>query len=240
MRGFFRFVFLALVLLTVALMSALTAMRVAIHGREVAVPKLVGLTPLQAERLALQNGLLIDIEDRFYSAEVAEGRIMSQLPPAGQKVRRGWRVRLAESLGPQQVVIPDVVGQSGRAAEINLRRRGLEPGTVALAHIPGQPLDQVIAQSPPPAAIGIASPKVNLLLAAAPDPPAFVMPNFAGHQLAEAARYIQDAGLRLGAVRVSTNGAGQSAGAPTVVVKQSPAAGQKVSPGMSVELDVTK
>jgi len=228
------------VLLTVALISALTAMRVAIHGREVVVPKLVGLTPPQAERLALQNGLLIDIEDRFYSADIAEGRIMSQLPPAGEKVRRGWRVRLAESLGPQHVVIPDVVGQSGRAAEINLRRRGLEPGTVALAHVPDQPVDQVIAQSPPAAAIGIASPKVNLLLAAPPEAPALVMPNFVGRQLAEAARYIQDAGLRLAAVHVSTNGASQGAAAPTLVLKQSPAAGQKVTPGMSVELDVTK
>ena len=32
---------LALVLLTVALISALTAMQLAIHGREVAIPKLV-------------------------------------------------------------------------------------------------------------------------------------------------------------------------------------------------------
>lgn len=241
MRGLLRFVLLALVLLTVALVSALTAMRVAIHGREVVVPKLIGLTPPQAERLALQNGLLIDIEDRFYSADVAEGRVLSQLPPPGSKVRRGWRVRLAESLGPQHVVIPDVVGQSTRAAEINLRRRGLEPGTVAFAHLPDKPADQVIAQSPPPAAVGIASPKVNLLFAAPPGAVAFVMPSFVGRQLADAARLIQDAGLHLGAVRVSTNGATPGApAAPTVVVKQSPAAGQKVSPGMTVELDVTK
>lgn len=240
MRSFFRFVLLALVLLTVALVSALTAMRVAIHGREVVVPKLVGLTPPQAERLALQNGLLVDVEDRFYSADIAEGRIMSQLPPPGGKVRRGWRVRLAESLGPQIVVIPDVVGQSSRAAEINLRRRGLEPGTVALAHMPDKPAEQVIAQSPPPAAVGIASPKVNLLFAAPPEPPAFVMPNFIGHQLADTARLIQGAGLHLGTVRVSTNGATDKPPGPTVVVKQSPAAGQKVSPGMTVELDVTK
>jgi len=34
---------LALVLLTVALISALTAMQLAIHGHEVAIPKLVGM-----------------------------------------------------------------------------------------------------------------------------------------------------------------------------------------------------
>ena len=38
MKRFFRFVFFTLVLMVVALVSALTTMRFAIHGREVAVP----------------------------------------------------------------------------------------------------------------------------------------------------------------------------------------------------------
>ena len=38
MRKFFRMLLLALVLMTVALISALTAMQLAIHGREVAIP----------------------------------------------------------------------------------------------------------------------------------------------------------------------------------------------------------
>lgn len=260
MRSFFRLVLLALILLSVALMSALTAMRVAIHGREVEVPKLVGLTPTQAEKLANQNGLLVDVEDRFYSTEVPEGHILSQIPPAGSKVRRGWRVRLSESLGMQHVVIPDVVGQSPRAAEINLRRRGLEPGTIAYAHIPGQPEEQVIAQSPPPAAVGVASPKVNLLLAAPAEPQAFVMPNFVGRSLADATRAIQAAGLKLAPVKTSTistppsttpspAAAGttaspstptQAATAPAIVLRQSPPPGYKVLAGASVELEISK
>ncbi len=241
MRGFFRFVLLGLVLLIVAMTSALTAMRVAIHGREVVVPKLVGLRPAQAERVALQNGLLVEFENRFYSADIPQGHVLSQVPYAGEKVRRGWRVRLAESLGPQLVVIPDVVGQSSRAAEINLRRRGLEPGTIAYAHIPGQIEDQVIAQSPPPAAVGVASPKVNLLYAAPAEPPAFVMPNLVGRQLSDAARSIQDAGLNLGNVRTAVvDPAATNVGGPTLVTRQSPTAGQKVVAGSSVELEVAK
>ena len=216
-------------------------MRVAIHGREVVVPKLVGLTPAQAERVARQNGLLVDYESRFYSTDIPLGRILSQVPFAGEKVRRGWHVRLAESLCPQHVVIPDVVGQSSRAAEINLRRRGLEPGTSAYAHLPGQLQDQVIAQSPPPAAVGVASPKVNMLFALPPEPLAFVMPNLVGRHLSDAARAIQGAGLKLGIVRTAAvDPAATNGGAPTVVSKQSPTAGQKVAAGSSVELEVAK
>ena len=166
MRSFFRLALLALILLAVAMVSALTAMRVAIHGREVAVPRLVGLAPEQAERTALENGLLIEIEQRFYSADVPVGRILTQWPQAGTKVRRGGRVRLTQSLGPQRMVIPNVVGQSLRAAELNLRRRGLEVGTVARMRVPGQAADQVIAQAPEANAASIAGPKVNLLVSA--------------------------------------------------------------------------
>lgn len=240
MKSIFRFVLLAMVLLIVALASALTAMRVAIHGREVIVPKLVGLRPAEAERLALQSGLLVDIENRFYSTDVPEGRVMTQSPLPGMKVRRGWRVRLAESLGPQHVVIPDVVGQSSRAAEINLRRRGLEPGTIAVAHLGDEPPDQVVAQSPPAAAEGIASPKVDLLFAAPPEPAAYLLPNFVGRPLADAVRTIQDAGLKIGNVRAVADTAAQPTSGSTVVVHQSPAPGQKVIAGAAIDLDVAR
>ena len=241
MRAFFRFVLLVLVLLIVAMGSALTAMRIAIHGREVVVPKLVGLTPTQAERLALQNGLLIDIQNRFYSSEIAEGRILSQTPQPGTKVRRGWRVRLAESLGTQHVVIPDLVGDSTRSAEINLRRRGLEPGTLAMAQLPGQPQEQVIAQSPPPAAEGVASPKVNLLFSAPEETPAYVMPSYMGRPLAEAMRALQAAGLKVGAVHSVVQDPTQVPSiAPGMILRQSVAPGQKVMAGTTIEFDVSK
>jgi beta-lactam-binding protein with PASTA domain len=241
MRAFFRFVLLSLVLVIVAMGSALTAMRIAIHGREVVVPKLVGLTPSQAERAALQNGLLIEIENRFYSTDVAEGRILSQLPPAGTKVRRGWRVRLAESLGAQHVVIPDLVGDSTRSAEINLRRRGLEPGTMAYAQLPEQPQEQVVAQSPPAAAVGVASPKVNLLFAAPEATPAFVMPSLVGRSLADAVKIVQDAGLKVGNVRTVAGDPQQPASMVSgVILRQSVAVGQKVLAGTTIDFDVSK
>src|SRR3954462_6903184 len=239
MRAFFRFVLLVLVLVLVALALAMTAMRVAIHGREVVVPKLVGLTPSQAERAALQNGLLIDIENRFYSTDVAEGRILSQSPQPGTKVRRGWRVRLSESLGSQHVVIPDLIGDSTRAAELNLRRRGLEPGTIAYAQPPDQPQEQVVAQSPPPAAEGVASPKVDLLFAAPQTAPAYVMPSLVGRPVAAAIKTVQDAGLKVGVVRAAVIDL-QATTASGVVLHQSIQPGQKVMAGTTIDFDVSK
>ena len=136
MRQFFRMLLLALVLMTVALISALTAMRLAIHGREVTIPKLVGMSPFEAERAGAASGLQVVVERQFYSPDIPEGKIMTQMPPPGTKVRRGWSVRVAQSLGPQRVAIPDVTGGSERVAELNIRRRGLSLGSVAHVNLP--------------------------------------------------------------------------------------------------------
>jgi len=48
-----------------------------------------------------------------------------------------WRVRVAESLGPQRVSIPDLVGQTERAATLNLRQRGLDLATVSAVPLAG-------------------------------------------------------------------------------------------------------
>src|SRR5690242_12329344 len=112
-------------------------MRFAIHGREVRVPKFIGLKPAEAERMANSEGLVLSFESRFYSSEVPEGYIVSQAPVPDTKVRRGWKVRVAESLGAQRASIPNVVGQSERVAELNITRRGLEIGSVATIHFPG-------------------------------------------------------------------------------------------------------
>jgi beta-lactam-binding protein with PASTA domain len=236
MRSFFRIMLLALILVLVAVVSALTAMRFAIHGREAVVPKLVGLTPVEARRVAADKGLLLAVENRFYSSEVAEGRIVSQVPQAGERVRRGWQVRVAESLGPQRHIIPSVVGESERAAEINIRRRGLDVGTVAVISIPGAEAEQVVAQSPSANASGASSPQVNLLVAATDATPEFVMPDLTGRHLADAAKVLADAGLQLGKVQDT----GPPGPGSTVIVRHSPAAGQKVTPGTVVNVDVSR
>lgn len=236
MKRFFQLVLLTLVLVVVAMISALTAMRMAIHGRQVRVPDLVGMTAAEAHKTTLAADLLLDREGGFYSREVPDGRVLSQAPAAGTLVRRGWHVRIAESLGPQRTAVPNLVNQSRRAAEINITRRGLDVGTVAVAHIPGQPPDQVVAQSPPPNAHGMISPKINLLVTAPAEPAALIMPSFTGRLFADVSKAIQDAGLRVAAVN-AVPVPGLPAG---TVLKQSPGAGQKVMPGTAVTLEVAQ
>jgi beta-lactam-binding protein with PASTA domain len=252
MRKFFRMLLLALVLLTVALVSALTAMRFAIHGREVTVPKLVGMTPLEAERAAAPSGLQVVVERQYYSPGVPEGRIMSQAPLPGARVRRGWAIRVAQSLGPQRIAIPDVTGQSERVAELNIRRRGLDLGSMAQIQLPDAPADQVVSQSPPANASGVSAPKINLLVSSGPKPAEFVMPNFIGQPLGSVTLALQDAGVKVGRVSVVSSPPpatdAQAAGvapaavpepnAASMIVTQTPAPGQRIAAGSAVSFEV--
>src|SRR6478672_7780551 len=244
MKSFFRLVLLALVLLVVALISALTAMRLAIHGHEVAVPDLVGKSPAAARMIVEQSGLELSVERQYYSPTVPEGKILSQLPPAGSQVRSGWQVRVAESLGPQRVAIPDVIGQSERAANINIRRRGLDVGAIAQMQSPDTADSQVLAQAPPPNASGVSAPKISLLVATSSQPQAFVMPSFLGQQLGSTIQAVQNSGMKVGSVTAapppqSSPGTPVSPPFPgSTIVTQNPPAGEKVLTGATVNFEV--
>ncbi len=245
MRRFFTLTVRVLLLAVVFMLSALTAMRLAIHRRQTTVPKLVGMTPAQAEHALAGHGLVLDRGDRFFSAEVAVGHILSQAPAPGEQVRRGWRVRVAESMGPQRTVIPDLSGESQRAAEINVRRRGLEMGDVATLAVPGAVPDVVVAQSPPANATNVSSPVVGVLIAAPEERKSFVMPDLAGRSTDDAINAIVGAGLKVG--RINSQEPARTEGAPVsatpsstrMVVRTTPAAGQRVWEGQTISLEVT-
>ena len=126
MKRFFSILLTAMAMLAVALLSAFIAMRFAIHGSEVEVPSLAGLTLAEAAHTAGRLGLSLRLENRFYSTTTASGHILGQSPAPGAVVRHEWPIRITESLGPQQVSIPDVVGQAERPASLALRKASLE------------------------------------------------------------------------------------------------------------------
>jgi beta-lactam-binding protein with PASTA domain len=254
MRKLFRLLLRLLVLLVVFLIALLTSMRFAIHGREVAVPKLVGMTSQQAQQTLASQGLTFVRENRYFSSDVPEGRVLSQLPAPGEKVRRGWRVRVAESMGAQREIIPSVIGDSERAAELNIRRRGLDLGTVATIRVADVDADTVLAQNPPPNATGVTSPKISLLVAAAAEPPTYVMPDFINQPLESVVKTISDAGFKVANIHTVTPAAPAAPGPIAVpapapmpvsktvatVVHQTPAPGQRITPEAIINLEVAR
>ena len=249
--GFFRVASVTLLVIAVGLLAAVTTMHFVIHGAEVKVPPLKGVTVADARSQAAGLGLNLDVDNRYYSSEVAAGHILTQSPAAGTVVRREWHVRVAESLGPQQVDVPDTVGMDEHLAALKLRRVGLTVG--ATAHLPDAkvPEGTVLAQDPPAHARGIDGPSINLLVAAPPDAGAdgFLMPDLKGLTLQAAQAQLAHAGLTAAPpgyvdMYVPSVGSGETAPrspiAPNTVILQQPPAGVRVDAGTPVKLTIAR
>ena len=58
---------LVFILASAAFLSAITAMRIAIHGRETTMPNLTGKNVTEATSLLRSHGLVLKVADRVYS-----------------------------------------------------------------------------------------------------------------------------------------------------------------------------
>ncbi len=248
---FFQIASLVMLLIAAALGSAIVTMHFAIHGAEVKVPSLKGMTVAEARSQTTGLGLNLEVDNRYYSSAVAPGHILTQSPGPGTVVRREWRVRVAESLGPQKVEVPDTVGTNDRMAALKLRRVGLAVGATAQLPYADAPEGTVLAQDPPAHAQGIEGPSINLLVAAPSQETAdgFVMPDFVGVPIVTAQTILERVGLKgpppnFVDVPVPNVGAGiappKAPVIPGSVVAQQPVAGARVYLNTPVILTVAK
>lgn len=235
MQWVFRMALLAFVLASVAFLSALTAMRFAIQGREVVMPDLVGMKSNQAQLLLQGRELGLRVEDHTYN-DLPVDAVVRQSPLPNTRVKTGQDAHVVLSLGPQNVAIPELQNTSLRAARIELLRDGLQAGEISSAYLPGEPADTVIVQSPPPGTKVNTGPRVDMLVSLGPPPASYVMPALSGIPLADAESELRAAGLKI--ARITPVAGGESAAG--TIVDQAPSRGQRVDPSSSIELQVAE
>jgi beta-lactam-binding protein with PASTA domain len=249
--NFFQVASLLMVLVAASLVAAIATMHFAIHGAEVQVPSLKGMTVADARSQTSGLGLDLDVDNRYYSGDVAAGHILTQSPVAGTVVRREWRVRVAESLGPQEVEVPDTVGTEGRIAALKLRQAGLEVGATAMLPWSAAAPGTVLAQDPPGKAQGIERPSINLLVAAPADDAAdgFLMPDMVGLPVSTAQAQLAKVGIKAAPpafVDLPIGLVGKPGAMPLLpqrfgaVTAQQPPAGSRVDQSTLVKLTVAK
>ncbi|HXX71829.1 MAG TPA: PASTA domain-containing protein [Candidatus Acidoferrum sp.] len=230
-----RTVLLLFILSSVAFLSALTAMRFAIQGREVSMPDVVGTGGLQAEQVLRSHHLGMKVEDRVYSSLPVDS-VVRQSPPPSTRVKTGQYAHVVLSLGPQSVSIPEVKDVSLRAAQVELLRRGMQLGEISSVYLPDTPPDTVALQDPAPGTTNVQSPHVNLLVSLGPRPPAFAMPDLAGLTAQEAESKLGTAGLKIAKITPVSNPA-----VPVgTITNQIPPRGQRVDLTTTIELEVAQ
>ena len=226
-----RMALLVFILAAAAFLSAITAMRIAIHGREVNMPNLVGKNVAEANGLLRTRGLVLRVADRIYS-ELPINVVVRQSPPPGMLMKVSQQAHVVLSLGQRQLRIPLLEGNSLRASRIELLRAGLQVGEVSGITMPDEPADTVMLQTPRPGA-GAATPRVDVLVSAGPRDVAYVMPHLVGLNEVDAQHRLDVAGLRRKVNYVSAPQWPHGA-----VIDQTPLSGQRIPGSVTIDLTV--
>src|SRR6202140_5672317 len=226
-----RVTLLVFILGSAAFLSAITAMRIAIHGREVTMPNLVGKNASEASQMLQSRGLGLRVADRIYSDQPINV-VVRQTPTSGLLMKVSQQAHVVLSLGQRQLQIPLLEGNSLRASRIELLRAGLQVGEVSAVTMPEKPVDEVVIQAPRPGA-GSATPRVDVLISQGPRETAYVMPHFVGMTESDAERRLDASRLRRKVHYVSAPQWPQG-----TVVDQAPLAGSRLPAASTIELTV--
>ena len=226
-----RMTLLVFILATAAFLSAITAMRIAIHGRETTMPNLVGKNVSEASQLLQSKGLVLRVADRIYSDQ-AINVIVRQTPSPGLLMKVSQQAHVVLSLGQRQLQIPLLEGNSLRASRIELLRGGLQVGEVSGITMNDKLADTVVIQSPKPGA-GAATPRVDVLVSDGPREMAFVMPHLTGLNEVDAERRLDQAQMRRKVNYVTAPQWPHGS-----VIDQSPMSGTRIAGTATIELTV--
>jgi serine/threonine-protein kinase len=112
----------------------------------VSVPDVSGMDQVEATQTLNNAGLRVQKQSKA-SSSVPAGTVIDSSPSAGTQVARGSTVTINVSTGPEQVQVPNVIGQSQSAATSTLTGAGLD---VRVVQVPSSPSNtgKVIAQNP--------------------------------------------------------------------------------------------
>lgn len=200
------------------------------QGNDVTVPDLSNLTASQAEAVLAHSGLALSVRTERYDPAVPKGFVISQDPEAGRGVKSGRRVSVVVSLGEEFASIPELFGESVRGARLLLARAGLRAGQITRVVTSEAGPGLIVATAPPSSAVVPRGTPVHLLVCAAGESDAYVMPDLVGRDAQAAQRDLEALGFR-----VDTNGPGSRF---SRIAAQEPPPGARVLRGQGIVLTV--
>lgn len=105
------------------------------HGKTRPIPDFYGLTLTEAEGIASDKKLQVEIVDSIFSTTAERGTIVEQNPGEGKMVKKNRRIFLIiNAVNSEMIIMPDVVGITHRQAKATLEMTGLEVGRLSYVH----------------------------------------------------------------------------------------------------------
>jgi len=197
------------------------------------VPMLTGLTKTDAESELRSDGLKFTYGTPIHSATVAKDKVADYSPKGASKVNPGDTVTILLSLGPEQIAIPDLHGQSVLDAQAKLQSANL--GFAGLRQQASDDIEKDKVIGADPATGTKVDPGTQVTLIVSTGPAARTVPDdLVGKSYDDAKAELNELGF---AVRQDTDDSGTFAKGK--VARTSPDPGQQINPGDTVTLFVS-
>jgi serine/threonine-protein kinase len=200
-----------------------------IEGQYFTVPSVAGMSVSTARGDLTNAGLTVVAGTSRHSNTVPKGQVILIDPAAGSRIKHGGKVTLIGSLGPILISVPSVTGQQVDPAEQSLKSAGLTWSTPQYQTSASVPAGIVISTNPVAYTHWPQGKPVQLVVSAGPP-----LPDFKGGQVSAAQAAASVGGYTINAITVSKSQ--QPAG---TVLRQSPAAGSRITAGEVVTVWVS-
>jgi len=191
----------------------------------VEVPDLVGMEIEEASSVVSQVGL--DIEEQnegVYNSQFAEGKIISQFPAAGERVRQTRDIVVTVSKGPRVIVAPELENKNLREVKVILSNENIGIGEIEYKYDENIAENIVISQTPGEGKEIEVEDKIDLIVSKGSMPEMVEVPNLIGLEKSKAIQKIIINDLKLGNINEEK----------TVRFKAGQVSDQEYDPGKSV------
>ncbi len=197
---------------------------------ETLVPDLQGKSLTECLEILSQSKLALIKDGEEFNQDIPEGVVIRQIPPAGINVKEGKVIRITVSQGGEIVYVPDLKGQTIRAATISLRSLGLVLGELTKRSSIKYEEGIVLEQDPAAGSTIEKDSSINVLVSnGAPADGTLLMPDQIGKTAEEAKKWAIEENLEVEVIAQKTSLAN-----PGFVFKQKPEADKKIDDGSKI------
>ena len=212
------------------------------HNQELSVPDLANMTVEEAQAVAAEAGMRIDVTDSAFVKRMKRGAVYRQNPTPGSKVKKGRRIALTiNAVNPRQITMPDLIGFSTRQAKAELLSRGLVLGK--LIYVQDMATNNVLRQlhdnmEIEPGTMVESESVIDLVVGLNSRDNVTFVPYLAGLRNLSAVEAVHDHSLNLGRLRFDETVKDYEDSLNAVVYRQVPEASDSISVRMGETVDI--
>ena len=205
------------------------------HGKSKELVDVTLMDIKSAKIMIKTSGFKGIVTDTIYTSEIEPNIVLDQHPEPGTIVKKGRTVRLKISQTEKLVLVPNIIGQSQRSAELLLNKVGLKISTISREYSVIVPNGVIVNQMPDSTETLPKGYSIRVVISKGRSPNDIQVPSLFGLSKEAAELELQRIGLGIGKVHYKQN----EDLIPYTVLDQSIQAGTILDSTQSIDITVS-